>query len=141
MEVREILRQIRAGESDHAIRRNLGVHRSTVKKYREWAAAEGMLEGELPPVEELQSRLAATLPDTPPPRQLSSVEPYRIQVEKLRGEGVRISAIYAEDEEKKLRKSHDNPAIAKLYEEFLGKPLGERSHHLLHTEYSERERV
>ena len=95
MEVREILRQIRAGESDHAIRRNLGVHRSTVKKYREWAAAEGLLEGDLPPVEELQSRLAATLPDTPPPRQVSSVEPYRTQVEKLRGEGVRISAIYA----------------------------------------------
>jgi FixJ family two-component response regulator len=34
MEIREILRQIRAGESDHAIRRNLGVHRTTVKKYR-----------------------------------------------------------------------------------------------------------
>lgn len=95
MEVREILRQIRAGESDHAIRRNLGVHRGTVKKYREWAAAEGLLEGELPPVEELHSRLAATLPDTPPPRQVSSVEPYRTQVERLRGEGVRISAIYA----------------------------------------------
>jgi transposase len=95
MEVREILRQIRAGESDHAIRRNLGVHRSTVKKYREWAATEGLLEGDLPPVEELQSRLAATLADTPPPRQVSSVEPYRAQVEKLRGEGVRISAIYA----------------------------------------------
>jgi transposase len=95
MEIREILRQIRAGESDHAIRRNLGVHRTTVKKYREWAAAQGLLEGELPPVEELQSRLAATLPVTPPPRQVSSVEPYRAHVEKLRGEGVRISAIYA----------------------------------------------
>jgi transposase len=95
MEIREILRQIRAGESDHAIRRNLGVHRTTVKKYREWAAAQGLLEGELPPVEELQSRLAATLPVVPPPRQVSSVEPYRAQVEKLREEGVRISAIYA----------------------------------------------
>jgi transposase len=95
MEIREILRQIRAGESDHAIRRNLGVHRTTVKKYREWAAAQGLLEGDLPPVEELQSRLAATLPVAPPPRQVSSVEPYRAQVEKLRGDGVRISAIYA----------------------------------------------
>jgi len=73
----------------------MGVHRATVKKYREWAAAEGLLEGELPPVEELQSRLAATLPVVPPPRQVSSVEPYRAQVEKLRGEGVRMSAIYA----------------------------------------------
>ncbi len=95
MDVREILRQIRAGESDHAIRRNLGVHRATVKKYREWAAAQGLLAGDLPPVEELQARLEATMPVPPPPRQTSSVEPYRAQVEKLRAEGVRISAIYA----------------------------------------------
>jgi transposase len=81
MEIREILRQIRAGESDHAIRRNLGVHRATVKKYREWAAQ--------------QARLAATMPVPPPPKPVSSVEPYRAQVERLRGEGVRISAIYA----------------------------------------------
>lgn len=50
----------------------------------------------------------------------------------------RINAIYREDEGKQLRKSHENPAIAKLYEEFLGKPLGERSHHLLHTHYHQR---
>ncbi len=95
MEVREILRQIRAGESDHAIRRNLGIHRATVKKYREWATEQGLLEGELLPVEDLQARLTATMPVTPPPRQVSSVEPYRVQVEKLRAEGVRISTIYA----------------------------------------------
>jgi len=53
----------------------------------------------------------------------------------------RISAIYAEDEEKKLRKSHDNPAINQIYEDFLGKPLGQRSHQLLHTQYAPRERV
>jgi len=47
----------------------------------------------------------------------------------------RIKAIYKEDEGRKYRKSHDNPAIKVLYEEFLGKPLGERSHHLLHTKY------
>jgi iron-only hydrogenase group A len=48
----------------------------------------------------------------------------------------RIKAIYKEDEGRKYRKSHDNPAIKVLYEEFLGKPLGEKSHHLLHTKYS-----
>jgi NADP-reducing hydrogenase subunit HndD len=53
----------------------------------------------------------------------------------------RINAIYREDEGKKLRKSHENPDIAKLYEEFLGQPLGEQSHHLLHTKYTPRERV
>jgi iron-only hydrogenase group A len=53
----------------------------------------------------------------------------------------RISAIYKEDEGKKLRKSHANPDIEQIYKEFLGKPLGEKSHHLLHTHYVEREKV
>ncbi|HVP13692.1 MAG TPA: NADH-dependent [FeFe] hydrogenase, group A6 [Phycisphaerae bacterium] len=53
----------------------------------------------------------------------------------------RIAAIYREDEGRELRKSHDNPAVQQLYKEFLGKPLGEKSHHLLHTKYKERSRV
>ncbi len=53
----------------------------------------------------------------------------------------RIDAIYREDESKPLRKSHDNPAVVKLYEDFLGKPLGHRSHELLHTQYEERKPV
>ncbi|MCK5676129.1 MAG: iron hydrogenase small subunit, partial [Verrucomicrobia bacterium] len=53
----------------------------------------------------------------------------------------RIAAIYAEDEGKTLRKSHDNPAIATVYKEFLGAPLGHLSHELLHTKYEEKERV
>jgi len=50
----------------------------------------------------------------------------------------RIEAIYAEDEGKKLRKSHENPEIIQIYEEFLGKPLSEKSHKLLHTHYKSR---
>ena len=50
----------------------------------------------------------------------------------------RINAIYKEDSGKKLRKSHNNPQVKKLYDEFLKKPLGEKSHHLLHTHYHER---
>jgi iron only hydrogenase large subunit-like protein len=53
----------------------------------------------------------------------------------------RIAAIYREDEGKSLRKSHENPDVQKLYEEFLGRPLGERSHHLLHTKYTPRDRA
>jgi len=53
----------------------------------------------------------------------------------------RIDAIYREDEGKKLRKSHENPDVLQLYAEFLGQPLGEKSHHLLHTHYTPRERV
>ncbi len=51
----------------------------------------------------------------------------------------RIQAIYAEDEGKQLRKSHENVEIQKVYEEFFGQPLSERSHHLLHTHYKQRE--
>ena len=47
----------------------------------------------------------------------------------------RRDALYAEDEGKQLRKSHENPDIQKLYKEFLGQPLSEKSHHLLHTHY------
>jgi iron only hydrogenase large subunit-like protein len=50
-----------------------------------------------------------------------------------------MEAIYREDKFKSLRKSHENPAIVALYSEFLGKPLGEKSHHLLHTHYSKRQ--
>jgi iron-only hydrogenase group A len=53
----------------------------------------------------------------------------------------RIQAIYREDEGKQLRKSHENPFVAKIYADFLGKPLGERSHHLLHTKYEPRNKV
>ncbi|MDQ1257586.1 MAG: NADP-reducing hydrogenase subunit HndD [Candidatus Hydrogenedentes bacterium] len=53
----------------------------------------------------------------------------------------RINAIYKEDEGKKLRKSHENADIIKIYEEYFGQPLSERSHHLLHTHYHPRARV
>jgi len=49
--------------------------------------------------------------------------------------GKRAAALYREDEGKAIRKSHENPYIIKLYEEFLGKPCGELSHKLLHTHY------
>jgi iron-only hydrogenase group A len=53
----------------------------------------------------------------------------------------RIAAIYKEDEGRELRKSHENPYVCALYEEYLGAPCGEISHHLLHTGYAEKERV
>ena len=50
----------------------------------------------------------------------------------------RTQALYTEDNEKSLRKSHQNPYIISLYEEFLGKPMSEKAHHLLHTCYFNR---
>ncbi|HHT04787.1 MAG TPA: 4Fe-4S binding protein [Hydrogenispora sp.] len=52
----------------------------------------------------------------------------------------RIEAIYEADRGLPLRKSHENPAVKALYEEFLVEPLGEKSHHLLHTHYTKREK-
>jgi len=52
----------------------------------------------------------------------------------------RIAAIYAEDEGKTLRKSHENPYITGIYKEYLGKPLGHKSHELLHTTYTKRKK-
>lgn len=52
----------------------------------------------------------------------------------------RMEAIYAEDQGLPIRKSHDNPEIVRIYEEFLGEPLGKKSHHLLHTHYTVRHR-
>jgi len=53
----------------------------------------------------------------------------------------RIAAIYREDEGRELRKSHDNPVVKAIYEEWLGTPLGHTSHELLHTHYKRRSRV
>ena len=52
----------------------------------------------------------------------------------------RAEAIYAEDEGMKLRKSHLNPEVIRIYADFLDKPMSEKSHHLLHTKYAPRER-
>ncbi|MGE4558122.1 MAG: NADH-dependent [FeFe] hydrogenase, group A6 [Desulfovibrionaceae bacterium] len=51
----------------------------------------------------------------------------------------RIQCLYEEDAGKKLRKSHENPYIIELYEKYLGAPLSEKAHHLLHTHYFERQ--
>jgi NADH-quinone oxidoreductase subunit G/[NiFe] hydrogenase diaphorase moiety small subunit/NADP-reducing hydrogenase subunit HndD len=53
----------------------------------------------------------------------------------------RTDAIYREDEGMEIRKSHENPEIQQIYKEFLGEPLGHKSHELLHTHYTKRKRV
>jgi len=53
----------------------------------------------------------------------------------------RMQAIYREDEGKVRRKSHQNPDVMRLYEEFLGEFYGEKAHELLHTHYIAREKI
>jgi len=53
---------------------------------------------------------------------------------------LRAGALYQDDGEvQSIRQSHENPAIKALYDDFLKEPLGEKSHHLLHTHYTPRE--
>ena len=53
----------------------------------------------------------------------------------------RASALYREDANKPLRKSHENPYIQQLYSEYLGEPCGPKAHKLLHTHYIDRKEV
>lgn len=52
----------------------------------------------------------------------------------------RTDAIYAEDMGMNLRKSHENPEVTEVYKDYLGTPLGHKSHELLHTHYKVRKR-
>ncbi len=61
--------------------------------------------------------------------------PTNLEIRKKRAE-----AIYAEDENLPIRKSHENPEILQIYQEFLGEPLSHTSHELLHTHYVPRKR-
>ncbi len=53
----------------------------------------------------------------------------------------RMQALYNIDRDDRVRTSHANEAVQRLYKEFLGEPLGEKSHHLLHTRYAQRPTV
>lgn len=59
------------------------------------------------------------------------------EVKKLRAQG-----LYKIDKEsRKFRKSHENPEVKRLYEEYLGEPNSHKAHNLLHTRYTERDRA
>ena len=55
--------------------------------------------------------------------------------ERLETIRARTQALYLIDDKAAVRKSHENPAVKKLYEEFLGEPGGHKAHELLHTNY------
>ncbi|MDY0001584.1 MAG: NADH-dependent [FeFe] hydrogenase, group A6 [Polyangia bacterium] len=65
-------------------------------------------------------------------------QPYATDLEAAKA---RLGALYRIDRDDTLRQSHENRYVARLYEEYLGEPLGERSHHLLHTRYEKRDVV
>ena len=63
-------------------------------------------------------------------------QPIGTNLESVRA---RMQALYAIDRDGTVRVSHKNPSIQRLYREFLGAPLGHKSHELLHTHYTRRE--
>jgi transposase len=95
LDVREIIRRLKLGESDRDIARDLGVGRRTLKKYRELALREGWLQGtDLPSAEEIQQKVA---PEAPPaiPGPKSCAEPFKDKVLKLHHAGVEMMAIWS----------------------------------------------
>jgi iron-only hydrogenase group A len=63
-------------------------------------------------------------------------QPLGADMEAVKG---RMRALYTIDEKEGVRVSHKNEWVQRLYDEFLGEPLGETSHRLLHTHYAKRE--
>lgn len=63
-------------------------------------------------------------------------QPLAVKEENIRK---RMASLYTIDSTETLRTSHSNPEIQQIYKEYLGEPLSERSHHLLHTHYEHRE--
>lgn len=96
LDIRELLLQLRKHPSDRAVAQQLNLHRQTVKRYRTWAQAHGLLDQQpLPSLGELEQLVLATLPEKPPPQNISSVEPYREVVQALRRQKTEMTAIHA----------------------------------------------
>ena len=55
--------------------------------------------------------------------------------------GLRAAALYKDDENLPIRKSHENPFIKMLYDEYFEKPGSHRAHEVLHTHYVVRPKV
>jgi transposase len=66
MDIREMLRRMRKGQSDRTIAKTMKMNRKTVGRYRAWATKQGLLEGPLPSLSELQQRLEETMASPPP---------------------------------------------------------------------------
>src|SRR5271157_2317793 len=91
-QIQDVIRRLQLGESERRIAQDMNLSRPTVRKYGKIAREHGYLEsGQLPNDAELQVVLG---PGVQAPRQVSSVEPYRKQVEEGRKQGVEMTAIW-----------------------------------------------
>ena len=100
--------RLRSSSSDRQVSKDVGVARETVRRYREWAQEQGLLDGELLPLADLNRLLDATLPRLTPPQNSSTVEPYRDLVVQLRREGVEVRAAYCRIRERGYQGSYSS---------------------------------
>jgi transposase len=91
--IREVVRRLRAGESERRIARDLRISRLTVHKYRTKAAAHGWLAAEQPMPDDA-TLVAALGPEPRPPRTTSSVAPYREVVAQWLDQRVALTTIW-----------------------------------------------
>jgi transposase len=104
MDIVEIVRLLRAGESDRTITQVVRCNRRTVAKYRAWAGAHDLLTGAMPTSAALHRLLAQTLPGAAPPQQVSTVAPYAEEIAAYRAQGLELAAIRA-----RLEETHGHP--------------------------------
>jgi transposase len=93
LEVREMLRRLRLGESARAVAKGLGVSRNTVREYVSWFEAEKLIPGDataLPSAAELEERLTRAEPVAQPPRLM----PYRDEIAELIGAGLQVKVAW-----------------------------------------------
>src|SRR5262245_55786731 len=96
MDIRTVVRYLRATPNLSAIGRATGLNRRTIRRYHRWARAQGLLDPTrpLPELEALRDLASTTLSlAAPPPQTISSVEPYREVVSPLHAQGVAGTAI------------------------------------------------
>jgi len=94
LDVRELVRRLRAGQTDRAIARDLTIARKTVAKYRQLAQAEGLLSGPLVDLAALDRLLEKSLPAPTLPRQEYKAAPFEAVIKGLREQGVESRAIF-----------------------------------------------
>jgi transposase len=95
MDLHDLVRRLRANKTDNNIAKAMHLDRRTVAKYRAWATAQHLLEGEMPDLRTLHALAQATLnPTPPPPQNQSSVEPYTEQIRALLEQGLGPYLIY-----------------------------------------------
>jgi transposase len=96
MDLRTLLRYIRADKSNRSVAHDTGVDRRTVARYRKWAEQHNLLDQtvSLPPLEEFAALVNTTLAPAPPPQNISKVEPFRELVLELHQKGVEGQTIY-----------------------------------------------